>query len=86
MITKFFAVYDHAAKAYMQPFQMQTRGQAIRGWIDAVNDPKTQFSKHPQDFVLYEIASYDDESGSFENTNPPQPLGTALEHKVDINS
>ena len=37
---KVFAVYDSKVQAYMNPFCMETSGQAIRGWIDAVNDEK----------------------------------------------
>lgn len=42
MKLKMFAVYDQKAEAYMNPFVMQTKGQAIRAWSDTVNSDYTQ--------------------------------------------
>lgn len=78
---KVFAVYDSAVKAYMAPMFLQSKGQALRSWRDAVNDTTTQFSKHPSDFTLMELAEYDEETGRFENLTAPVSLGTALEHQ-----
>lgn len=78
MKLKIFAVYDTAVAAYMQPFFMQSKGAAIRGWLDAAEDPKTQFNKHPGDFTLFELGEYDEETGKFENALTPINLGTAL--------
>ena len=79
MRLKIFAVYDAAVGAYLQPFFMQSKGQAIRAWQDTINDPKTQFHAHPSDFTLFELGAYDDEGGIFENLPTKLPLGTALE-------
>lgn len=81
MKLKVFTVYDSKIEAYMQPFYMQSKGQAIRAWSDTIQDEKTQFNKHPEDFTLFEIADYDEKSGKFENYLAPISLGTALELK-----
>lgn len=82
MKTKIFAVYDSAVGCYMQPFFMQSKGQAIRAWMDTVNDPKTQFHAHPADFTLFELGDYDEETGILTNLPAKLSLGTALEHKA----
>jgi len=79
MITKIFTVYDSKAEAYLQPFFMPNRGQAIRAFQDTVNDPKTQFHKHPSDFSLFEIGTYDDLSGAITMHDAKVNLGTAVE-------
>jgi len=79
MKLKVFAVYDSAVGAYLQPFFMQSKGQAIRAWQDTINDPKTQFNAHPSDFTLFELGEYDDSNGTFENLHTKLSLGTALE-------
>lgn len=79
MKLKIFAVYDSAVGAYMQPFFMQSKGQAIRAWQDTINDSKTQFHAHPSDFTLFELGEYDDENGTFTNLPAKLSLGTALE-------
>jgi len=82
MKLKLFTVYDSKIGAFAQPFFMQSKGQALRSWMDVVNDKSTQFCKHPEDFTLFEIAEYDDSNGKFENLPAPISLGTALEvHK-----
>jgi len=78
-VIKIYAVYDSAVGAHMHPMFFQSRGQAVRAWLDACVDPNTQFSKHPADFTLFEIASYDEETGQFENLPAKINLGTALE-------
>lgn len=79
MKLKVFAVYDTAVGSYMQPFFMQSKGQAIRSWLDAVNDEKTQFNHHPADFTLFELGEYDEDTGTFTNLEAKLPLGTALD-------
>lgn len=61
-----FAIKDAKLNAFMQPFAMSTRGQAIRAFSDQVNDAGTFSSKHPEDFTLYEIAVYNDETAAME--------------------
>lgn len=77
---KVFAVYDSKLEAYARPFFMQTQGQALRGFMDVVNDPQTEISKHPEDFTLFYLADYNEDSGKFENHPAPQALGVALEY------
>lgn len=80
MKLKVFTVFDSKAETFARPFFMKTVGEAIRSWVDVVNDSTTAFSKHPQDFVLYEVASYDDANGQFENIIPPVSHGAAAEY------
>lgn len=57
------AVFDSAVGAFMQPFWAQSEGSAVRGFGDAVNDPKLEFGKHPQDYTLFALATFDDQTG-----------------------
>lgn len=78
-----FAVYDYKAEAYLQPFTMETTGQAIRSFADAVNDPKSMWYRHPKDFVLYELGSFDEKEGVFKNEGVSKLVVTADQLKVD---
>lgn len=82
MKLKVFAIYDKAAEAYMTPFHMQTAGQALRAWEDSCRDENTQFAKHPSDFQLFEIGTYDDATGTYENLESRLSFGTALQFKL----
>lgn len=65
------AVYDAAVKAYLQPFFARSTGEAVRGFSDAVNDPKLQFKAHYADYSLFHVATWDDAVAEF------TPAGTA---------
>jgi len=80
-ILKVFTVYDSKSDAYMQPFFMQTKGQAVRAFSDTVNDPKHQFYKHAEDFTLFELGSFDELSALFDLHLTPVSLGCAIEYK-----
>lgn len=76
-----FAVFDGKARCYGQPFFFQNEQVAVRAWRETVNDATTTFYKHPQDFSLFKLGSYDDLSGSFESLTEPQNLGLAAQYK-----
>lgn len=81
MKLRVFAIYDSKAEAYMQPFIMQTKGHALRAFTDLANDGKSQVSKHSNDFSLFEIAEYDEETASYTNHSVKINLGGAWELK-----
>jgi len=81
MITKIFSIYDTKAKAYNTPFYMLQEGQALRGFMDLVNDPQTSISKHPSDYILFMIGTFDDQTSITENTVPPVQLGVGSAFK-----
>jgi len=63
-------VHDVKAEAYMPPFFAPTVGMAHRMFEDACKDENSQFSKHPEDFRLFEIGTWDDGLAMFENRGP----------------
>jgi uncharacterized protein YozE (UPF0346 family) len=74
---KVFAVFDTKVNAYLNPFLMRTRGEAIRGFAEAANDEKTTFAKHPDDFILFEIGTWDEYQGKYTNEASPVSIGSA---------
>lgn len=68
MILQVFSIYDSASGLYAQPSIMASKGVAIRSFTDQVNDPNSIISKHPDDYSLYYLADYDDETGTFNST------------------
>ena len=78
MKMKIFAVYDEKASAFLQPFFMQTRGQATRAFGDECRKPESSFGAHAEDFTLFEIGEYDQASGALLGHVPPQMIVLAL--------
>lgn len=79
MITKIYTVYDTKSEAYLQPFFMQANGAAIRAFSDMANDTKHQFGAHPEDYTLFHLGAYDDNTGAFDILPTPVALGKAIE-------
>jgi len=82
MITKIFSVYDTKAETYMQPFHAPTTGSAIRSISDCLSDSSHPFAKHPTDYMLFELGSYDDSSASFTLLADKVCLGSLLDYKA----
>lgn len=67
-----FAVRDRASLHFMDPFAVTHKGIAERSFADAVNDPATPMNKHPEDYDLYELGTFDDGTGLYEVRVPEQ--------------
>lgn len=80
MKLKIFTVYDSKVEAFLRPFFMQSKGEAIRAFEDTCQDQKSQLNKHPEDFTLFEIGEYDDSNAGIITHQAKIALGTALEH------
>lgn len=73
MKRKVFAVYDDKAGAYLQPFFMNSVGEATRAFSDACNDTSHAFFRHSADYTLYDIGEYDEELGMLV-PRQPEPI------------
>lgn len=72
-----FTVYDSKAEAYLRPFFAGTRGQAMRSFSDAVNDPAHEFNKHAEDYTLFYLGGFNEASGMLE-PDQMSSLGNAI--------
>lgn len=79
MILKVFSVYDVKACAYMQPFFAVNSGSALRSFDDAVMDEKSIFAKHPGDYQLFELGTFDDSVGLLTSLVPVKCLANAAD-------
>jgi len=74
MNLKVCAIWDSAMEAYGRPIFCQALGQALRSFQDEINRPAedNNLNKHPDDFILYELGTFDDNAGRF--VCPPDPI------------
>lgn len=63
MVHLLFAVKDIKTNTFNRPFPEANRVNAIRGLSIVVNDKQTQIAHFPQDFELFEVGTFDDETG-----------------------
>ena len=71
MTKVYYAVYDRKAEIYSQPFLEIKDGTAIRAVQDLViNNKDHAFAKHPADFSLHRLGSFDEITGNIRGEKP----------------
>lgn len=78
MKLEIFSVYDSKAQAYLPPFFLPKEAMAIRIFAECCNSPEHQFGKHPADYTLFHIGSFDDWDGDILAIQPQKNLGNGL--------
>lgn len=64
------AIFDKKTGLYDQPFTVRHINEAIRQWDIVKKDTKTKFGTHPEDYDMYQLATFDDETGEFQSIKP----------------
>lgn len=70
MIVMAYSLFDEKAGVFSPPFFVGTEGLALRAVTDLVTDNRTTVARHPEDFVLYELGTFDDQTGIVESSRP----------------
>lgn len=76
---KLFSIYDTKALAYLPPFFLPQRGQAMRTFGDCCNDKSHAFGAHPEDYTLFYLGTFDDTTARFVLEPAPHSLGKGSE-------
>lgn len=74
-----YTLYDRKSLVYHNPFFALTDGAATRIVSDIVGDPNTSVGRHPNDYVLYRVGTYDDSLGLMLSESP-------IQHVIDANA
>lgn len=82
MVQKVFAVRDSKAQAFLQPFFSVSTGAAVRAFGDAVNEGNSPLAKHPEDYLLFELGEFDDNTGEFSRVGVNKMLGCGADFIV----
>lgn len=71
-ILEVVSVFDRAVGGYGRPFFVPSIGAAVRSFIDEVNRdaPDNPMHKHPDDYDLFHIGSFDDSIGELMPLKP----------------
>lgn len=77
---KIYSIYDSKSEAYMNPWYARTKGEAIRSFEQACKDEKSQLSKYPEDFTLFELGEFDEYMGIIK----PNIAKTAVISAIDF--
>lgn len=84
MVVKVFTIYDSKTEAYLPPFYMKSKGEAIRALQNHVNDVEHNFCKYASDFTLFDLGTWDDSTCKFDLLNTPHSILILQELKRDV--
>ena len=65
MKLQMFSIYDIVSKLYARPFFDVNEATAKRNLRAAIRDPKSGLAENVNDYRLYHIGEFDDQSGTF---------------------
>lgn len=74
MVRFVVSVYDRALDAFGQPWFVPAIGGAIRAFGDEVNRSDSAMKGHADDYDLFQLGTFDEDTGKFENLDSPKQL------------
>lgn len=63
-------IKDNAIEAYGPTFEVRAQGEAMRMFVDEARNPESRINKHPEDFELFKVAMFDDNTGEMQGMKP----------------
>jgi len=82
MLTKMYSIRDAKSETFHKPWHATTHGEAERNFKNLVNDPKSNnIHDFPEDFDLFFLGHYDDNTGKVEPLATPQHIVKAVQLK-----
>lgn len=78
MIKQMFSIRDTKSAIYSDPFYAITHGVAERNFHEIANDSSSIVYKHPEDFDLYHIGEFDDNTGKCQILETPKHVMKAV--------
>lgn len=76
-----YSVFDAKSRVFSIPFTSVNKFTALRDFNSAASDPQSDINRYPEDYSLYELARFDDESGLIAPHPQPEHLGLAIQFK-----
>nr|QJB19352.1 MAG: nonstructural protein [Microvirus sp.] len=61
-----FTIYDSKVESYSPPFYARSVAEGIRTITSTLKNAESQLSQYPEDFSLYHIGTFCDESANIE--------------------
>lgn len=72
MLHEVYAIRDSKAEMFHAPFLQKAKGEAERTFTQIANDPETSVGRFPDDYDLYYIGKFDDNSGLYTTLDTPK--------------
>lgn len=70
-VQQVFAIHDSKLGAFLRPFFAPSVGAATRSFVDELGRADGEMHKHGEDYDLYHLGTWNDESAQFVNFSMP---------------
>lgn len=77
MIQRAYSILDTKAQVFYTPFFAVNDATALRIVADTASDLQTVIGRHPEDFVVYHVGTWNDANGFFE-PGVPENIATVV--------
>lgn len=81
MKTQVLCAYDSKARTFMAPFFVSHIDVGVRAFAHVVNGGEGAVGQSPEDFTLWHLGSFDDDTATFEFLRPYANLGVGSQFK-----
>lgn len=75
MTNGIFSIYDQKSEHFAAPFLSHNHKTAIRSMLDCVDDENHPFGAHPSDYSLYNLGTFNSDTGLYDLHDSPVCLG-----------
>lgn len=75
MRTNAYAIFDRASGSYSNPFFLPSDASARRSFGDSANNKELNVGAHPEDYTLFRIGRYDDQTAELAPESPEKICG-----------
>lgn len=79
MELKMYSIRDAKGEIFHPPFYKKTHGEAERDFATLCRDEKSTIWQYPDDFDLYYVGVYDDQTGKIQSLDTPQHMIKAVQ-------
>lgn len=78
MILRAYSIFDAKGVQFHSPWFQHTDGMAVRVFQDLANDMGGLIGRHPKDYSLWFVGTWDDSNGQFTSVKPNVHLVEAV--------
>lgn len=79
MLHEVYSIRDAKTEVFSPPFLQKARGEAERSFSQLSNDPETSIGRYPEDFDLYYLGQFNDNSGAYTLLDTPKHIIKAIQ-------
>lgn len=74
MITNMYSIYDSKVGVYTSPMMFRNDAECIRQFETEANNPESKLNKHAEDYTVFLLGEYDDDTAQFAIRETPKSV------------